>query len=260
MIELAHVRRTYGKKVAVVDLSLTVSAGQLFAFLGPNGAGKTTTIKMLVGLLRPSAGVIRVGGYDVVSQPRHANHLLGYVPDEPYVYEKLSGREFLQFVADMHALSPYESAARIEREVHSFDLSAFVDDLAESYSHGMKQRLAFAAALLHDPCVLIVDEPMVGLDPRSVRLVKDLLRRKASEGMTVFMSTHSLSVAEEISDRIGIVEHGELRFLGTLSELRNQVAAQHMSLEDLYLQITARAAKPAAEATTPKDEAPVAGS
>ena len=155
--------------------------------------------------------MIRVGGYDVVSQPRHANHLLGYVPDEPYVYDKLSGREFLQFVADMHGLSPYDSAVRIEREVHNFDLSTFVDDLAESYSHGMKQRLAFAAALLHDPCVFIVDEPMVGLDPRSVRLVKDLLRRKASEGMTVFMSTHSLSVAEEISDRIGIVEHGELK-------------------------------------------------
>jgi len=260
MIELSHVRRTYGNKVAVDDLSLTVSSGQLFAFLGPNGAGKTTTIKMLVGLLRPSAGIIRVCGYDVVAQPRHANHLLGYVPDEPYVYDKLSGREFLQFVGDMHGLAAYDAAARIEREVENFDLSTFVDDLAESYSHGMKQRLAFAAALLHDPCVFIVDEPMVGLDPRSVRLVKDLLRRKAHEGMTVFMSTHSLSVAEEISDSIGIVEHGVLKFLGTLSELRDQVAAQHMSLEDLYLQITARAEKPAEEGTIPTDAAPLAKS
>jgi ABC-2 type transport system ATP-binding protein len=242
MIEFANVRRTYGKKVAVADLTLAVPAGQLFSFLGPNGAGKTTTIKMLVGLLRPTSGTIRVCGFDAVAQPRHANQYLGYVPDEPYVYEKLSGREFLRFVADMHGLEKHEAAAHIEREIAHFELAAFVDELAENYSHGMKQRLAFAAALLHDPRVLVVDEPMVGLDPRSVRLVKDLLRRKARDGMTVFMSTHSLFVAEEISDRIGIVDQGELKFLGTLAELRNQVAIQHMSLEDLYLQITARAA------------------
>jgi ABC-2 type transport system ATP-binding protein len=244
MIEFQHVRRTYGKKVAVADLSLSVSPGELFSLLGPNGAGKTTSIKMLVGLLRPTAGAVRVCGFDVVAQPRHANQLLGYVPDEPYVYDKLSGREFLQFVGDMHGLGMHEAKARIEREVANFDLSAFVDELAESYSHGMKQRLAFAAALLHDPRVLVVDEPIVGLDPRSVRLVKDLLRRKAREGMAVFMSTHSLVVAEEISDRIGIVELGELKFLGTLAELRNQVAMRHMSLEDLYLEITARAESP----------------
>jgi ABC-2 type transport system ATP-binding protein len=244
MIEIDRVRRTYGKKVAVSGLSLTVPAGQLFSFLGPNGAGKTTTIKLLVGLLRPTSGAVRICGYDVVSQPRHANQLLGYVPDEPYVYDKLSGREFLQFVADMHALGKHEAAARIDRAISNFDLASFVDELAESYSHGMKQRLAFAAALLHDPRVLVVDEPMVGLDPRSVRLVKDLLRRKAGEGMTVFMSTHSLAVAEEISDRIGIVEQGDLKFLGTLAELRNQVAVQHTSLEDLYLQITSRAHEP----------------
>jgi ABC-2 type transport system ATP-binding protein len=244
MIQFDHVRRTYGKKVAVADLSLSVSPGELFSFLGPNGAGKTTTIKLLVGLLRPTSGDFRVCGFDVVAQPRHANQLLGYVPDEPYVYDKLSGREFLQFVADMHGLGKHDSKLRIDREIGNFDLSSFVDELAENYSHGMKQRLAFAAALLHDPRVLVVDEPMVGLDPRSVRLVKDLLRRKARDGMAVFMSTHSLSVAEEISDRIGIVEHGELRFLGTLAELRNQVAVQHTSLEDLYLQITARAEEP----------------
>jgi ABC-2 type transport system ATP-binding protein len=250
MIEFLHVRRTYGKKVAVADLTLTVSPGELFSFLGPNGAGKTTTIKMLVGLLRPTSGTVRVCGYDAVAQPRHANQLMGYVPDEPYLYDKLSGREFLQFVADMHGLSKHETKAKIEREIANFDLAAFVDELAENYSHGMKQRLAFAAALLHDPRVLVVDEPIVGLDPRSVRLVKDLLRRKAREGVAVFMSTHSLFVAEEISDRIGIVELGELKFLGTLAELRNQVAAQHTSLEDLYLQITARA-------ETPRDPSPV---
>jgi ABC-2 type transport system ATP-binding protein len=260
MIELVHVSRNYGKKLAVADLSLAVPPGQLFAFLGPNGAGKTTTIKMMVGLLRPSAGTVRVCGYDVVAQPRHANQLLGYVPDQPYVYEKLSGREFLQFVADMHGLSKHETAGRIDREIRHFDLGGFVDDLAENYSHGMKQRLAFAAALLHDPAVLIVDEPMVGLDPRSVRLVKDLLRRKAREGTTVFMSTHSLSMAEEIRDRLGIVEQGRLRFLGTLAELRNQLAIEHMSLEDLYLEITARAEKESvAGGTVAADGAPTAG-
>ncbi len=145
MIEFNSVRRTYGAKVAVSDLTLTVHAGEVFGFLGPNGAGKTTTIKMLVGLLRPSAGTIRLAGYDVVEQPRHANRLLGYVPDEPYLYDKLSGREFLQFVADMHGLTPTESKARIEREIRGFELAGFVDDLAETYSHGMKQRLAFAS-------------------------------------------------------------------------------------------------------------------
>jgi ABC-2 type transport system ATP-binding protein len=150
MIEFTNVRRAYGAKVAVADLTLTVRAGEVFGFLGPNGAGKTTTIKMLVGLLRPSAGTIRLANYNVVDQPRHANRLLGYVPDEPYLYDKLSGREFLQFVADMHGLSRTESKLRIEHEIRSFELEGFVDDLAENYSHGMKQRLAFAAALLHE--------------------------------------------------------------------------------------------------------------
>jgi ABC-2 type transport system ATP-binding protein len=250
MIEFTNVRRTYGAKLAVADLTLTVRAGEVFGFLGPNGAGKTTTIKMLVGLLRPSAGTIRLADYNVVEQPRHANRLLGYVPDEPYLYDKLSGREFLQFVSDMHGLSRAESKLRIEREIRSFELEDFVDELAENYSHGMKQRLAFAAALLHEPAALVVDEPMVGLDPRSMRLVKDLLRRKSREGMTVFMSTHSLWVAEEISDRIGIVDQGRLRFLGTLAELRSQLAQEHRSLEDLYLEITSRAGDVAAAAET----------
>ncbi len=242
MIEFQHLRRTYGNKAAVADLTLSVAPGELFAFLGPNGAGKTTTIKMLVGLLRPSSGTIRVCGHDVVVQSREANRLLGYVPDEPYLYDKLSGREFLQFIADMHNLSATEGRSRIDRETENFALHEFIDELAETYSHGMKQRLAFAAALLHDPQVLIVDEPMVGLDPRSARLVKDLLRRKAREGATVFMSTHSLTVAEEISDRIGVVDHGRLRFLGTLSQLRQQLSQEHTSLEDLYLELTAKAA------------------
>ena len=229
MIQFEHVRRTYGRKVAVADLSLNVPAGQLFSFLGPNGAGQDHDHQAACGSVAAKRGKISVCGFDVVAQPRHANHVMGYVPDQPYVYEKLSGREFLQFVADMHGLDRSEVRTRIDRAIRDFDLSEFVDELAENYSHGMKQRLAFAASLLHDPSVLVVDEPMVGLDPRSVRLTKDLLRRKAREGMTVFMSTHSLHVAEEISDRIGIVERGELKFLGTLADLRTSCDATYVS-------------------------------
>jgi ABC-2 type transport system ATP-binding protein len=239
MIDFTRVTRCYDNKPAVTDLDLSVPAGELFALLGPNGAGKTTTIKMMVGLLRPSAGDVRICGYNVVDEARHANRHLGYVPDEPQLYDKLSGREFLNFVADMHGLERPEGAARLAREVQNFELESFIDDRTETYSHGMKQRLALAAALLHDPRVLVVDEPTVGLDPRSVRMVKDLLRAKARRGMTIFMSTHSLSVVEEIADRIGILVHGQMRFLGTIAELRRQLAHQHDSLEQLYLDMTA---------------------
>jgi ABC-2 type transport system ATP-binding protein len=238
MIEFHDVRRTYGPKVAVAGLTLVVQPGELFAFLGPNGAGKTTTIKMLVGLLRPSAGTIRLGGHNVVDAPRDAHRLLGYVPDEPYLYDKLTGREFLQFVADMYGLPPDVTAERLARETANFDLSNFLDDLAETYSHGMKHRLAFAAALLHDPAVLVLDEPTVGLDPRSMRMLKDLLRARARAGATIFMSTHSLAIAEEIADRIGIVEEGRLRFLGTLGQLRTELSLHETSLEHLYLELT----------------------
>jgi ABC-2 type transport system ATP-binding protein len=238
MIEFEHVSRTYGDKLAVANLDLSVPAGELFALLGPNGAGKTTTIKMMVGLLHPTSGQVRICGHDVVHKTRQANRLLGFVPDEPYLYEKLSGREFLAFVADMHGLDRKESAARVDREVGNFQLAAFLDDRTESYSHGMKQRLAFAAALIHDPAVLVVDEPMVGLDPRSVKLVKDLLRIKASRGMTVFMSTHSLGMAEEIADRIGVLDRGQMKFLGTLADLRRKLSQHDTSLEELYLELT----------------------
>ena len=252
MIQLDHVTRTYGQKVAVDDLSLDIEKGELFAFLGPNGAGKTTTIKMIVGLLRPTAGTVRLGGLDVVTRDREAKRLLGFVPDEPYLYEKLTGREFLEFTADMYALDRTQSTRRIAEQIDQFELSSFVDDLTESYSHGMKQRLTFAAALLHEPAVLVVDEPMVGLDPRSVRLVKDLLRASAKRGMTIFMSTHLLTVAEEVADRVGIVEQGKLRFLGTIADLERQLDRQQTSLEDLYLHFTeGTAAGPAAIAAGP---------
>jgi len=241
MIEFAHVTRTYGPKTAVADLSLAIPRGELFALLGPNGAGKTTSIKMLVGLLQPSQGTIRICGHDVVTNPREAHLHVGYVPDEPCLYDKLTGREFLWFIADMFGMPRHLAGSRIDREIASFELAEFADDLSESYSLGMKQRLVFAASLLHDPDVLVLDEPMVGLDPRSVRIVKDLLAARTREGMTVFMSTHTLAMAEEMADRVGIMVRGRLRFLGTVMELREQVALEATSLEQLYLELTGAA-------------------
>ena len=239
MIQFDNVTRAYGSKLAVSGLNLEIPTGELFALLGPNGAGKTTTIKMLVGLLRPSSGTIRVCGYDVVRENQRGSRLLGYVPDVPYLYDKLTGREFLEFIADMYGLDPEQSIRQLVRCISDFELTEFVDELTETYSHGMRQRLTFAAALLHEPAVLVIDEPMVGLDPRSARVVKDLLQTKAREGMTIFMSTHLLSVAEEIAHRVAIVDQGRLRFLGTIDQLRKELPLQHTSLEHLYLSLTA---------------------
>jgi ABC-2 type transport system ATP-binding protein len=237
MIELNDVSKKYGTKTAVEHLSLRIEPGELFAFLGPNGAGKTTTIKMICGLLFPTAGSVRVGGFDVEREGDRARQLLSYVPDQPFLYEKLSGREFLQFIADMYGMPAGHGRERIEQMIEVFSLGDFVDDLTERYSHGMRQRTVFAAALLHEPRVLVVDEPTVGLDPRSIRLLKDLLRREANRGTTVFLSTHSLDVAQELADRIGIVDHGRLRSCGTLATLRQQ-AALDGSLEDVFLKLT----------------------
>ena len=225
MIEFDHVVRRYGRKLAVSGLTLTVPQGELFGLLGPNGAGKTTTIRMLVGLLQPDSGHVRVCGVDCSRRPREASRFLGYVPDEQYLYEKLSGRELLEFAGEMHGLDRATTRDRVDRETQRFELADFIDHLTETYSHGMRQRLVFAIALLHDPQVLVVDEPMVGLDPRSARVVKDLLRAEAAAGKTVLMSTHTLGVAEEIADRIGILNCGKLDFLGTLAELRQEFSA-----------------------------------
>lgn len=246
MIRFTSVTRRYGGMVAVDRLDLHIPAGEVFAFLGPNGAGKTTSIKMMVGLLRPSSGIVQIGGFDVVEEPRAAKSRLGYVPDQPELYDKLSGREFLQFVAEMHGLPPATARDQIERQLAFFEMASFCDCLMEGYSHGMKQRVAFAAALLHDPAVVILDEPMVGLDPRSMRLVKDLLQRQAKAGATVFMSTHTLAMAEEIADRIGVIHQGRLLFLGTVRELQQRLALGDLSLEELYLALTEAAAPGAA--------------
>ena len=237
MIEFQGVSRSYGDTLAVRGLDLQIPSGELFAMLGHNGAGKTTTIKMLVGLLRPESGRVLVEERDVVTEVREAAKRIGYVPDEPYLYDKLSGREFLYFVAEMHGLPRAEATERIDREIERFGLGRFADELAESYSHGMKQRTVFAASLLHDPPVLVVDEPLVGLDPHSIRLVKDLLREKADSGTSVFMSTHTLAAAEEIADRIGVMQKGQLIFLGTVEELRRRHDAYDQSLESLYLSV-----------------------
>lgn len=248
MIEFEGVTRTYGAKIAVAGLDLEIARGELFALLGPNGAGKTTTIKMLVGLLRASRGAVRVAGHDLVRDSRAAHLHIGYVPDEPCLYDKLTGREFLWFIADMFGMPKATAERRIAAEIANFELGEFADDLAESYSLGMRQRLVFASSLLHDPDVLVLDEPMVGLDPRSVRIVKDLLRERTREGMTVFMSTHTLAMAEELADRVGIMVRGRLRFLGTVADLRARGTGQsegspsgdagETSLEQLYLEIT----------------------
>jgi ABC-2 type transport system ATP-binding protein len=237
MIDLQHVTKAYGPKTAVADLSLHIAAGELFAFLGPNGAGKTTTIKLMCGLLFPTSGAVRIGSHDMRTHGDQARQLISYVPDQPFLYEKLTGREFLQFIAEMYRMGPAVSARRIDEMIELFGLGDFVDELTERYSHGMRQRTVFASALLHEPKVLIVDEPTVGLDPRSVRLLKDLLRREADKGTAVFLSTHSLDVVEQLADRIGIVERGRLIGLGTLETLRKQADIDG-SLEEVFLRLT----------------------
>lgn len=238
MIEFHDVCRSYGDKIAVDHLNLRIAAGELFAMLGHNGAGKTTAIKMLVGLLRPGAGRVQVGGFDLVTDTREAVALIGYVPDHPFLYDKLSGRELLEFVAKMHGMDASQTARAIDKEIKRFELGEFIDGLTESYSHGMKQRVAFAAALLHSPRVLVVDEPLVGLDPHSIRLVKELLRAEVAAGMCVLMSTHTLSAAEEIAQRVGIMHYGQLIYDGTVAELRKKLGVGDLSLEAMYLALT----------------------
>ncbi|MFQ3651039.1 MAG: ABC transporter ATP-binding protein [Gemmataceae bacterium] len=237
MIVLENVSKSYGTKKAVENLNLTVQAGELFAFLGPNGAGKTTTIKLLCGLLFPTSGRVILGGYDLATQGDQARQLLSYVPDLPFLYEKLTGREFLHFIAEMYGLPAEVARERINEVIAAFSLEAFVDDLTERYSHGMRQRTVFASALVHDPKILIVDEPTVGLDPYSVRKLKDELKRLSQRGTTVFLSSHSLDVVEEIADRVAIINHGKLIGVGTIDELRDW-AKVNGSLEQLFLTLT----------------------
>lgn len=238
MITLEQVTKRFGTFTAVDDLCLRVGAGEIFGFLGPNGAGKTTTIRMMMGLLTPTSGRVVLGGHDLSREPLAAKALCGFVPDRPFVYEKLTGREFLHFVGGLYGVPQGLCRARTEESLERFRLSPWGDELVEHYSHGMRQRLVVAAALLHDPQILVVDEPMVGMDPLGARLFKALLRSLTLQGKTIFMSTHSLEVAEELCDRIGIILGGKLIALGTLDELQRQ-AGKEGRLEDIFLKLTA---------------------
>lgn len=237
MIETLKLCKDYDGKKAVIDLDLKIEPGELFCFLGPNGAGKTTTIKMLAGLLRPSSGTARVAGFDIQTHPVEAKRRIGYIPDRPYLYEKLSGRDFCTFVGDMFGIDRAVQRRRTDHYLEMFDLMDAADEFIENYSHGMRQKLVFSASLMHDPEVVIIDEPMVGLDPRSARTVKNLMREEANKGKSVFLSTHTLSVAEEIADRIGVISKGRVIFIGTIAELR--IELKHTgNLEQLFLQLT----------------------
>ena len=237
MIELNHVVKRFGDLVAVDDLTLKVEPGEFFAVLGPNAAGKTTTIKIITGLMKPSAGVTRVCGFDVQTDPLEARRRLSYVPDFPFLYEKLTPWEFMRFTGQLFQMTDRDIAARGEELIARFNLEISRDKPIEGLSHGTRQRVAIASALLHQPEVFLVDEPMVGLDPQHARVVKDILKERSLAGMTVFVSTHQLSVAEEMADRIGIMHEGRLIAVGTPEELRRQSGASG-PLEDVFLALT----------------------
>jgi ABC-2 type transport system ATP-binding protein len=243
MISIQNVTKNYGRKVAVDNLSLEIGSGEFFAVLGPNGAGKTTTIKMLAGLLRPTAGTLKVAGVDVQVDPIAAKRLCAYVPDQPFLYDKLSGLEFMNFIADLYGVDGPDRQKEIERLVDLFGMKDFVRELTEAYSHGMKQRLVLAATLLHKPKVILVDEPLVGLDPHTARLVKQVFRDQARSGTSIFMSTHVLSVAEDFADRIGIMMQGKIVGLGKMEDLRRQAQLEG-KLEDVFFKITEGAVNP----------------
>jgi ABC-2 type transport system ATP-binding protein len=238
MLELRQARKTYGKFEAVKGLDLHVERGEIFGFLGPNGAGKTTTIRMVAGVLRPTSGQVLVGGEDLLRDPEKAKSKIGYIPDRPYLYDKLSGGEFLRFVAGLWGREGEAVEKRVDRLLELFQLSEWKDELIESYSHGMRQKVLISSALVHQPELIVVDEPMVGLDPRSARLLKDLFRTFAGHGGTVFLSTHTLEVAEALCDRIAIINHGEIIAYGTMDELRNQAEAGGAHLEEIFLKVT----------------------
>jgi ABC-2 type transport system ATP-binding protein len=238
MIETRNLVKRYGDKLAVDNVSLQVQSGEVFGFLGPNGAGKTTTIKMIVGLLQPTSGSVHVAGVDVQAQPLLAKASCGYVPDTPNLYAKLTGRELLRFVGDLYDLDRRQVAQRTDELLRVLDLTAAADDTVDSYSHGMQQKASLASALMHDPRVLVLDEPTVGLDPKSARLIKDLLRQMAERGAAVFLSTHILEIAERMCDRIGIINKGQLVAVGTMTELRSLGKAGEVSLEDIFLGLT----------------------
>lgn len=241
MLMVEKLSKNYGKFTAVKDLTLEVKRGEVFGFLGPNGAGKTTTIKVCTGLLKPTKGRVLIGGFDIVKQPVEAKALFGYVPDNPFVYDKLTGREFVRFVAhlyNVHNPNPERLEERVRELFDSFEMADRMDELIQGYSRGMRQKTALISALIHNPQVLFVDEPTANLDPRSARLMKDIFRALTRQGVSVFMSTHIMEIAERLCDRIGIIHQGKLIAMGTLTELNRQACLEGSSLEDVFLELT----------------------
>jgi ABC-2 type transport system ATP-binding protein len=238
MIKLTNLTKRYGKFTAVDGLNLEIPAGTLYGFLGPNGAGKTTTLRMIAGILRPTSGTVAIAGEDVTARPLEAKRRLGYIPDRPFVYDKLTGAEFLRFTASLFGQEGPVIERRIQELLELFELAPWKDELTESYSHGMRQKLIISSALVHRPDVIVVDEPMVGLDPKSGRLLKDLFRGFVNHGGTVLMSTHTLEIAEGMCDRIAIIRGGKLIAEGTMPELREQHDAGDATLEELFLKLT----------------------
>jgi ABC-2 type transport system ATP-binding protein len=234
MIRIAGLTKTFGALTAVAELNLDIPQGEFFAFLGPNGAGKTTTIKMLAGLLKPSAGSAMIANFDIQKEPEKAKAQLAYVPDFPFTYDKLTSIEFMHFVGDIFGLGPAIIEQRTDELFSRFHLHDYRNELTENLSHGTRQRLVISSALLHDPQVLVIDEPMVGLDPMHARIVKDEFKARSKAGMTIFLSTHQLSVAEELADRIGIIHNGKLIALGTVEELRSS-SVEKGALESVFL-------------------------
>ena len=238
MIEIKGLTKKYGSFTAVDAIDLQVPAGQLFGFLGPNGAGKTTTLRMIAGILQPTAGQVKIGGIDIAKDPSGAKAIMGFIPDRPFIYEKLTGGEFLRFVAGLYGQSGETVEHRMLELLTLFDLIEWRDELVESYSHGMRQKLIISSAFLHRPDVIVVDEPMVGLDPKAARILKDLFREYVSRGHTIMMSTHTMEVAESLCDRIAIIHGGRIRAAGTRDELYASVEAGAKGLEELFLRLT----------------------
>lgn len=239
MIRFDNITKSFGKHEAVSNLNLAIKKGELFGFLGPNGAGKTTTIKMLVGLITPTEGTVEVAGKFIHESPDEIKSLIGYIPDEPFLYEYLTGREFLYFTGHIFGMKSEVLKDRIGEYEQIFEMGEWLDLPAAEYSHGMKQRVIISSCLVHAPELIVIDEPMVGLDPKSAKIVKNIFSTKAKEGTTIFLSTHTLSVAEEICTRIGIINKGKLIADGTLGELKRFFKKQDKSFEELYLEMTA---------------------
>lgn len=238
MIELSNLTKRYGNFTAVNAINLEVPRGELFGFLGPNGAGKTTTLRMIAGILRPTAGAVRIAGIDVALDPIAAKSRLGFIPDRPFIYEKLTGAEFLRFVAGLYNQEGRQVEHRARELLALFDLEEWRDEMVESYSHGMRQKLIISSAFVHRPEVIVVDEPMVGLDPKAARILKDLFREYTRRGQTIMMSTHTLEVAEAMCDRIGIIQGGVIRACGTMAELRASAESGATGLEEIFLRLT----------------------